>query len=390
MDDNNLNNANNPMDNVNDINANNTNSVMNTGQNESLGSSQAQEGVPQSGEPREGGLPQNGLSGPEKSPERQNGPKMTKKWPWILGILAVVVVLGILVVLLVLKLWESQEKAEGDSGASGEVVGGDESGEEGDKAGSEGDENGGGNGGSAEAEVVKIAVNDPLVLASYGNFVATDPDQENMIFKIELKDKFYSKAAISVNDLTDLEIRRLTLTSLPIIGCKQAAPDYIREKYPTLGGGVNCKGSARNLLRRERSMFGKESVMSLVDGDLILGDGEIGDAVYSATIDTIYNLGGFGLLPSRLIHSVYDAEKQGDRIYVYEKVALASLMDDDNLWICRIEADGCVKLRQLTTDEGNAVLDQGVVPEDQEDWGRYKWTFVKNNEDYVFERLERI
>lgn len=98
-----------------------------------------------------------------------------------------------------------------------------------------------------------------------------------------------------------------------------------------------------------------------------------------------------GMFPAGVIRELYKAEKDENRIYLYELATYWSQARDDCSEVCRLSDGGWdAEIEGLTVEELNKAGKLSEYPEANEVFDKFKWTFVWNGENYVFEKLEKI
>ena len=133
-------------------------------------------------------------------------------------------------------------------------------------------------------------------------------------------------------------------------------------------------------------IFGKQ--IDFYDGmGLLPGDYPL--YVYSAVDDAFCLKGGFGSIVG-VHHNLYKAEKDSTHIYLY---VIGGRVDTRG---AEIESDYYGTVRPIDFNDTNEFLyhptgnDETDILEYANELGHFKWTFVWNGENYIFEKLERI
>ena len=133
-------------------------------------------------------------------------------------------------------------------------------------------------------------------------------------------------------------------------------------------------------------IFGKQ--IDFYDG-MGLSAGEYPLYVYSAVDDAFCLMGGFGSTIG-VHHNLYKAEKDNNRIYLYVVGGRVDTRGEE------IESGYYGTVYPIDFNDTNEFLyhptgnDETDILEYASKLGRFKWTFVWNGENYIFEKLERI
>lgn len=112
------------------------------------------------------------------------------------------------------------------------------------------------------------------------------------------------------------------------------------------------------------------------------------DEFYQTTV-------GCGSLPlSGIMREPYKAERDTMRVYLYEMAAYWSQVDGSyncDAEVCRLGNEKWdVAIDGLTVEELEQLEKLSEYPGANEIFSKFKWTFVWNGENYIFEKLERI
>lgn len=226
-----------------------------------------------------------------------------------------------------------------------------------------------------EDEIIELSVDDELVQKLWGEFA----NQYTWIYLFE-----------DVTEATKL-------------GATLARYFYYDKNVPCRGDYGNYYGDGEPLI----SGFGEPWPIQnslCVSGDSIRSDMKMlfGDEitlenkqlvriscngyVYDAENDEFIHLAtGCSGSYDALIRSLYAAEIDGDNLFLYETAGYVSMWDSAYY---RIDSDGW-PLR-----EDPLLLDVEITEDNISDYREYfstfKWTFIWNGENYVFDKLERI
>lgn len=116
---------------------------------------------------------------------------------------------------------------------------------------------------------------------------------------------------------------------------------------------------------------------------------------YNITNDEFYEFdAGCGGVPlSGLVRELYKAERDAARIYLYEMATYWSEESSScgTKAVCRLGYGGWnVKIDGLMSETIKQLEKLSEYPRANEIFDKFKWTFIWNGENYVFEKLERV
>lgn len=236
----------------------------------------------------------------------------------------------------------------------------------------------------SEAELVELSLDDEVVKRVYGNF-------QGIFREFTGWWSFYIDGGVRDGKIDQAKMLKLA-------GANVWGSPCIGNYEYTSGGRVENECASGEAVRQKvAEMFGEH--LELVSNDKLhsfCGDG----MVYDVTNDEFYQsgIGCGGYYTDKLVRVLEEAEKEGDRMYIYERVAIFS----DSLEYFRIGDEGILgeKIGEYTVPDYSTF--QG--PEDYNVWleknrnsltleygDEFKWTFRLDEEgNYVFEGLEKV
>lgn len=239
-----------------------------------------------------------------------------------------------------------------------------------------------------EAELVELSLDDEVVKRAYEGFSHVESAwDDGMLFYVEAL-----RGGLSRNQIMKMAFYRLQAERFASDD-GSGTVNYCRGEHPMVGSeewlATDCY-SGEEMRNEIKKLFGIDD-FAFVEGD------EAATACrfpYDAENDEFYQTKWCGGAASAfLIRKLYKAEKDENRLYLYEKAVF---------WTTRAgEEEGFYKLG----DDGWNVLIEGLVwnelgleqvaeviddPRGDELFDRFKWTFRLDEEgNYVFEGLER-
>lgn len=293
-----------------------------------------------------------------------------RKTLMVVIILAVVLIIAGVVVSVILGGRDKDDKQEGNEGENVAVV---EEPEEEDEL---------------EEELVELSLDDEVVKRAYEGFSHVESAwDDGMLFYVEAL-----RGGLSRNQIMKMAFYRLQAERFASDD-GSGTVNYCRGEHPMVGSeewlATDCY-SGEEMRNEIKKLFGIDD-FAFVEGD------EAATACrfpYDAENDEFYQTKWCGGAASAfLIRKLYKAEKDENRLYLYEKAVF---------WTTRAgEEEGFYKLG----DDGWNVLIEGLVwnelgleqvaeviddPRGDELFDRFKWTFRLDEEgNYVFEGLER-
>lgn len=108
---------------------------------------------------------------------------------------------------------------------------------------------------------------------------------------------------------------------------------------------------------------------------------------YSAMHDAFLQTGGRGGTWKSLLRSIYYAERNAERLYLYETAVVTGFISDETdterIEYMNLKGETLWTSDKLTLTEENLVNYKDMLE-------CFKWTFARNGENYIFEKLERI
>lgn len=240
----------------------------------------------------------------------------------------------------------------------------------------------------SEAQLVELSLDDEVVNRVYEGFSHVESAwDDGMLFYVEAL-----RGGLSRNQIMKMAFYRLQAERFASDD-GSGTVNYCRGEHPMVGSeewlATDCY-SGEEMRNEIKKLFGIDD-FAFVEGD------EAATACrfpYDAENDEFYQTKWCGGAASAfLIRKLYKAEKDEDRLYLYEKAVF---------WTTRAgEEEGFYKLG----DDGWNVLIEGLVwnelgleqvaeviddPRGDELFDRFKWTFRLDEEgNYVFEGLER-
>lgn len=392
-------------------------------------------GLRKSREPEEEGLNSEGLGEAAGGVARQsvevNEQKKAKKWLVILLILAGVIVVGVVSAVLVMKPWEGEENVP--------VV---EAGKDEDKSESESsaDENP-----EIENRIEELDINSELVQKLYGQ-VSGKMYYNTFGVYLDLWLRLIGNGA------SDEYVKYIALNNAAEAECKVidrkveiATFDNQITLAPEQDNSANCI-SGKAVRDKAREIFGRD--ITFAQNEDIRRNGWFAPMYYDAENDEFWqNLSGGGGMTTVVDNVLYRAEKDKNRIYIYELMAQRCTVYDTNdgeSLVCLDEFpdlnDGEVPAKELrwykideksydgsynsqswigsnipemTTTEYEKLSqyfgDMVDIETQRTGWkmfeeqnkqnmlehadlvSQFRWVFVKNTEgNYVFEKLERV
>lgn len=227
-------------------------------------------------------------------------------------------------------------------------------------------------------EIIELSVDDELVQKLYRSFDHVSfPDANRFSFYIDKN----SMAGNPNRDLMLTIARHNTVTRF----CKGDHYDQ---------GGIRWSEcySGSEIAQKVEEIFGKK--LEFTEDDIIEGRGCFG-WYYDPVNDEFHQNGsGCGSAdPRRVSRKLYAAAKDADHVYLYELAIFTEMMLAYHIGEETMAGDPIGELSDLgiTLNMEGAVL-QGDVEYYKEllSQDKFKWTFVWNGENYIFEKLERI
>lgn len=235
-----------------------------------------------------------------------------------------------------------------------------------------------------EDEIIELGVDDELVQKIYHQF---DGASNGIFGGAEL---YVDKNAANGN-LSDKLMKVIAFSALE--NSTTRTGDYSNKVTGNVASlEPNCY-SGDKLKAKVLELFGKE--IELQDGERIGGQGSFCDGAweYKAYYNELWSIdAACGSVDKLIIREPYAAERALNHLYVYEvavydqAMQLFKLGDDTLCGGEQLSADDIHynNLEEYLENIGSWILEQ----KDQLD--KFKWTFVWNGENYVFEKLERI
>lgn len=354
------------------------------------------------------------------TPQEQKKPaKSHKKALIITLIIFLVLLIGTGVTLMILKPWERDGEVATDPPHKGESSTQEPTHDD-------------------SAPIVDLKLDDSTVTELYNQVVLPAVD---IYHSLPL---FYLEPDMMAGNLTEEQIKTLALNSLfkennlkaeinaeanaeanasdsweelkKLTKCQKAMPrelyDKLSEKYNTekisdadyeifsnewLNDGGGCY-SSQDVVARAKEIFGQEIEFS--DGETVEHN-FCGEYVYSALNDEFYPMTECGgACYSEPLQKLFQAEKQGDKIYLYVTSAWANQCSG-NIYRYdkepKYSSDGHYEPSTIIVNvgsvDGDVSSDRPFLErayESYQDWQKYRWEFVWNGENYVFSNVKEI
>lgn len=258
---------------------------------------EVQEGVPRSVSGNEEGSNPEGLGeaagGVAGQSVEENEQSKAKRWLVILLILAGVIVIGVVSAVLVMKPWEGKGGEKEDAPVA-EV---------------EKDEDGSETGGDADkkSEIEELDINSELVQKLYGQVSGKMRYTSHGSYP-------YLWMKLLRNGISDEYVKYVALNNADIAQCKITGRNEKEES-----GNEHCMSGAV-VREKAREIFGCEVVF--VQNEEVGFEGWPVQMYYDAANDEFWRgIGGGGGVAQVIDNVLYRAEKENDRIYIYELMA---------------------------------------------------------------------
>lgn len=242
-------------------------------------------------------------------------------------------------------------------------------------------------------EIVELNVDDELVQRLWGYFNAglfpnAAANSAGSASSFTPLDKFYSnEGALSSSGLADPYKFAIAIQNLAVYGEKeleQCKGDYFRWtddtgiEHPSTGMKACYSGDL--IHSKIKEIFGTDISFEQFDNQVFIANGD--GWKYSIKNDEIVDYVG-GATRRLISRALLKAERNNNHIYIFEAVGYVGcwMMDQDICPASKLDGTKIVGGENITV---------GNMREFADYFDKFKWTFVWNGENYVFERLERI
>lgn len=300
---------------------------------------------------------------------RVSGDKRPKsKWPWILVLVLVLAVAGA-------AMWyfwdhrgsEDDEKIEPGTGMDAEVEAG---------VGSGKDE-------SIAPEIEELSVDDELVQRLFNEFSpVTSPWDGKTGFYVQALSGSLSRSMVMNIAFSNV----LTASDYTSNGCRGNYEFETNNGYHWTA--TSCY-SGEEIRKEIAKLFGFD--YTFTENDILTRSCPFSyDIMNDEFFQTTSGCGG--IIPAGVIRENYKAERAAERIYLYEMAAYGSQASDGcDTELCRLSDTGWnIGIDGLTVEGIDQMGGLLGYPKADEIFDKFKWTFVWNGENYVFESLERV
>lgn len=240
-----------------------------------------------------------------------------------------------------------------------------------------------------EDEAIELSVDDALVRRLYAQFNVRYYAQDIWVRLVEGANDD-TKIAFAIASQTATTVCKEKYGDL--YGNGEYDPNVFGEPWPVLG--ENCV-SGNSVLDTIRTTFGTELKLQNKQVARLHCSVFIYDEKNNEFIDM--STGCSGPLSS-LIRGLYAAEKSGNSLFLFETVTYraplayidGSIAGDNptpGIEYCLVEDDGSASKECILKD---VEINNNNIVQYKNQLSKFKWTFVWNGENYVFERLEQI
>ena len=239
-------------------------------------------------------------------------------------------------------------------------------------------------------EITELSVDDELVRRLRSNF------RDNHIYAI---DEVFS------GKLSDALMMRFAAQNSVKAACKMSYYDAVEKRYakyvadsPEEVWQIHTSGCYKgdDILFKVKDMFGID--ITFTDGMQLIGGSFGPPYTYSIEYDEffqeVFRAGGSG---PGIVYATYAAEKTSNQVYIYdvagyiygtydfngENYELAGPVRPEKT--CDFNVDGMHSLCRI-----DYTLNERTILEHLDNYTKFKWTFVWNEGNYVFEKLEQI
>lgn len=235
--------------------------------------------------------------------------------------------------------------------------------------------------------VVEVSVDDEVVRRVYNNFSHAESAWDNgVLFYVEALRGSLSRDQMMKMAFYKLQEERAQGDD----GSVEA--NYCKGEHPMAGNeewlATDCY-SGQEMRDKIEELFGID--------DFIFAEGDEAATVcrypYDTENDEFYQTKWCGGAVSRfLIRKLLKAEKDEERLYLYEKAVFWSALSGEEGFYKLGENGWDVPVEELSWSEPwfETVGEVIETPESDELVDQFKWTFRKDGENYVFESLEKV
>lgn len=244
-----------------------------------------------------------------------------------------------------------------------------------------------------ETELVELSVDDELVQRLYGQF-------EGIFYGVPFLSLYGDD--IFTDFYSDSPITNRQMWAVAMLNTKEVNPNgVLQPEQCEVSSRIFGEDLERQVLvdcypveeiqANAKKIFGRE-----IDLDEFRGrDGQMfgtGIYIYSEEHEAFLQASGAGTYWTDFLRGLYKAEKDAEHVYLYEVVVIErNLLDEDYY-----EQTGGMRMEYLNverdplwpSDELELTKENLIEHKDKLD--KFKWAFVWNGENYVFEKLEKI
>lgn len=240
-------------------------------------------------------------------------------------------------------------------------------------------------------EIIELSVDDELVQRIWGHFNAkcfsdATEGSHSIMSSFPPLDKFYSsEGALSSTGLADsykfaIAIQNLhaSITKEPCRGNYFQWVDSTGIGHPSTGDRDCYSGDTMGTKIKE--IFGSDIPLKQFDEQIFISCGE--GYKYSAVYDEIVDYAS-GATRRLISKSLLKAERNNNRIYVYEAVGYVGcwMIGQDTCSASKLDGTEIIDSENMTVGDMRKFADY---------FDKFKWTFLWNGENYIFEKLERV
>lgn len=226
-------------------------------------------------------------------------------------------------------------------------------------------------------EVVELSINDELVQRLYRNF-------DHVSFPSANRFLFYIDKGLMSGNPDKKQMLNLARNNTVTRFCKGDYRDQFGVRYSTCYSGSE-------IAQKIEEIFGKK--VKFTEDDIIEGRGCFG-WYYDSANDEFYQISsGCGDAdPRRVARKLYAAEMDSSRVYLYEFAIYTDIITAYHIGDGELAGDPIGNLTDIEVETYYGSTLQGDVEKYEKllDQDRFKWTFVWNGRNYIFESLKKI
>ena len=176
---------------------------------------------------------------------------------------------------------------------------------------------------------------------------------------------FYTENGILSNSLSDLYMLSIAANNLEANQCKGKYDEYVTRCF-----------EKEKILSKTEEIFGKN--LNVQNGEEIYPG--FASYTYSSKNSEFYHSGD-GATDGEYIKNMYDYKIENNKVYIYEVVAVAITGFDNDIYL---DLSG----NEISLPKGT---DNENIIEYKDKLEKFKWTFVKdNNDNYIFDNVKKI